>query len=214
MRFLKALAVLTSAAYMSQARATAELAETNQHEERADVQLNGNKVAVVTGIVFSSVLHDCFGDNGLEMAKGWAGALYDQWFYARIPGTLKSIEALVSTKQLTSQYCFTVDAVFDFASKSDAQKFATFVRKVVGNTKRDESAAVGKGDTALDVYLEGVDLPYGHAYFGSNTTKVTTNSLSGRSFHSCKNKCGFSYTSHQTGICRDKHFPPGNHAFC
>ncbi|KAF9774890.1 hypothetical protein IL306_007063, partial [Fusarium sp. DS 682] len=177
--FPKALIILASAAFISQGHPTAELAEINQHEERANVQLIGNKVAVVTGVVLNSELLDCFGNNGLEMAKGWAGALYDQWFYSRIQGTVKSIEALVSTKHLTSQYCFTVDAVFDFASKADAQKFATFIQQKVGNAKRDESTANGIDGAALDVYIEGIDLPYGHAYFGSNTSKTETSSLSG-----------------------------------
>ncbi|KAJ6441737.1 Mitochondrial import inner membrane translocase subunit TIM8 [Purpureocillium lavendulum] len=192
----------------------AELTEVNQHYERANVKLQGTKVAVVTGIVLNSVLRDCFGNNGLEMAKGWAGALYDQWFFSGIPGTLNSIEALVSTKDLTTQYCFTVDAVFTFAGASDAQRFATFVGTVVGNTKRDGLTSNVMSGNAVDVFLEGVDLPFGHAYFGSNTTGPEKGSLSGRSFGSCSNKCGFSYTNDQTSICRDQAFPLENIAFC
>lgn len=127
---------LIAAASISQGQPTDTIAASKEIDKRGDVHLSGTRVSVVTGIVLNQVLRDCF-DDGLDMAKGWAGALYDQWHFSHIPGTLRGVDALVSTRQLTNQYCFTVDAVFDFYGSGDAQRFATFIRGVVGNGKRD-----------------------------------------------------------------------------
>ncbi|KAF9769900.1 hypothetical protein IL306_012609, partial [Fusarium sp. DS 682] len=216
MWFTKALTLLTATAAVAVAHPTDASLGPRDIDERATVQLRGTKVAVVTGIVFNQVLRDCFGNAGLEMAKGYAGAIYDQWRFSKLPGTLVNIEALVSTKQLTSQYCFTVDAVFQFAGSADAQKFATFAANLLGNAKRDDEPDNFLARLSPDVYLEGVDLPMGHDYFGNNATEANHSGrgLSKRGFGSCVNKCGFSYTNDQTSICRDSGFPPGNSAFC
>jgi hypothetical protein len=148
------------------------------------------------------------------MAKGWAGALYDQWFYSKILGTVNSIEALVSSKTVTAQFCITIDAVFTFASSSDAQKFATFVKNKLNPSKRDETDTDGIWSMPIEVYVEGVDLPFGHEYFGSNTTIIEPDNLSKRGYHGCHNTCGFSFTNDQTSICNQQTFPSGNKWYC
>lgn len=223
MRFLKAL-LLSAAASVCHGQPTDPVAASTNVNKRGDVRLSGNRVSVVTGIVLNQVLMHCFND-GLDMARGWAGALYDQWHFAHIPGTLRGVDALVSTRTLTNQYCFTVNAVFDFYNSGDAQRFATFIRGVVGNGKRDITEFYKTLGSTPDVYIEGVDLPMGHMAFGSksNATSVDVSStnadgdLSKRSgIGGCINKCSFSFTSDQTRICRDSSFPGdwNHHAIC
>ncbi|KAJ2980299.1 hypothetical protein NQ176_g2725 [Zarea fungicola] len=223
MRVLKAL-LLAAAASVCQGQPADVLTASTGLEKRGDVNLSGTRVAVVTGIVLNQALRDCF-DDGLDMARGWAGALYDQWYYSNIPGTLRGVDALVSTRRLTTQYCFTVDAVFNFYNAADAQKFATFIKGVVGNGKRDIHEFIKTLGSNPDVYVEGVDFPIGHMVFGSHSNVTNVNispagaadNLSKRSgIGGCVNKCSFSFTSDQTRRCRDQTFPGDwdHHAVC
>lgn len=207
--FSKALAALAAAASLSQAHPTEVLTESKQIDERADVQIVGTRVAVVTGIVLTQTLIDCFGRDGMAMAKGWAGALYDQWYYSGV--IVVDIMALVSDRNINGKYCITVDAVFQFVNGRDAQKFATFISSVVGKARLD----------AASVAIEGIDLPFGHDYFGANLSNITrtnpihpTTELSKRGWSGCQNSCGFSFTKDQTRSCRAAGFPKENASYC
>ncbi|KAF4445550.1 hypothetical protein F53441_10723 [Fusarium austroafricanum] len=213
MWFTKALTLFAATSMVATAHPTDTSLGPRDIDERATVELSGRKVSVVTGIVFNQALRDCFGSSGVDIVQAYAGAIYDQWRFSKLPGVLVDIQTLVSTKQLTNQFCFTVDAVFQFAGKSDAQKFATFAKNLLGPTKRDDEPDSFLGRLKPDVYIEGVDLPEGHEYFGSNSTNPT-HDLSKRGIGKCRNKCGFSFTNDQTGICRDSTFPAGNSGFC
>jgi len=183
--------------------------------ERATVKLIGNKVAVITGLIINNQLSQCFDNSGVDVAKGWAGALADQWYYAHT-GALKSTEILWSSYNTKGLFCATFDAIFTLTSASDAQKFATFISSQLGNTKREVARPMYDA-SKMEVYIEGVDLPIGHHFFGPNKTVDATSItvLSKREgFGSCNNRCSFDFTHDQTSICRDTTFPDGNYAFC
>ncbi|KAI8329542.1 hypothetical protein BC941DRAFT_476244 [Chlamydoabsidia padenii] len=190
-------------------------------EERATVQVTGNRVAVVTGLIMNQHLTQCFYNSGVEIAKAYAGAIADQWdnYQNAHHGTswISGIEAQWSTSDVTNLYCSTFDAVFIFGTTYSARLFATWVRNLMGNTKRDElpSSLLSLAHLKPDVYISGVDLPEDHHYFGSNKTVTDKKALGKRTWKSCSNnKCGFSFTSDQTSICRDSTFPVGHQYTC
>ncbi|KAI8327533.1 hypothetical protein BC941DRAFT_477487 [Chlamydoabsidia padenii] len=81
-------------------------------------------------------------------------------------------------------------------------------------TVQDRQCCFNAGNLKPDVYVSGVDLPENHHYFGTNTTTVKK-ALGKRTWGSCSNnKCGFSFTSDQTGVCRDPTFPSGHQYRC
>ncbi|KAI8327532.1 hypothetical protein BC941DRAFT_519677 [Chlamydoabsidia padenii] len=189
--------------------------------ERATVQQNGVRVAVVTGLIMNQHLTQCFYNSGVEIAKAYAGAIADQWtnYNNANHGAnfINGIEAQWSTSDTTNLYCSTFDAVFIFGSTYSARVFATWVQNLLGNTKRDElpSTSFNIGNLKPDVYIAGVDLPENHHYFGTNKTVPIKKALGKRTWGSCSNnKCGFSFTSDQTSICRDSTFPVGHQYTC
>lgn len=221
---LATIALLVTLGQCHPADAPADTLPIVEKRDGGEVNVVGRRVAVVTGIVLNQALYDCFSRDGLSIAKGWAGALYDQWRFSYIPGTLVDIQAYVSTVDLSREYCITVDAMFNFAGISDAQKFATraahFLNAQKNSPQRDENSS--QLDKPMGVFVEGVDLPIGHPYFGNATdisesenTDATSDGLVKRGgYRSCQNKCAISFTSMQTNICRDEGFPPPNRAFC
>ncbi|KAI8328004.1 hypothetical protein BC941DRAFT_457929 [Chlamydoabsidia padenii] len=189
--------------------------------ERATVQQNGVRVAVVTGLIMNNHLKQCFQNSGADIARAYAGAIADQWvkYNAAHHGAnfINGIEAQWATDNVSTLYCSTFDAVFIFGSTYSARVFATWVRNLMSNSKRDDIPSTFSNMRHLkpDVYIAGVDLPENHHYFGTNKTVPIKKALGKRTWGSCSNnKCGFSFTSDQTGVCRDSTFPSGHQYRC
>ena len=198
---------------------TEQLDESSQNSKRAIVTLKGTQVTVITGIIIKSVrLQSCLFDSGVDIAKEWAGALADQWFFS---AQIKSTEVKWSSLVVDNLFCGTFDAIFTLASKSDAQKFATAISHIPGIGSNKRHVARPRFDASkMEIYIEGVDLPSGHPYFGMNETVdvTSTTSIAKRNggIGKCQNKCDADFTHAQTGptLCRDTTFPIANHAFC
>ncbi|KAJ2972543.1 hypothetical protein NQ176_g7094 [Zarea fungicola] len=218
--FLKVVMAVATAFSMAQATPVAKSTDELHAAERGEVNLVGKKVSVVSGVVLTNGLVDCFGQNGMNVAKAWAEDLYSRWFYANHPGTIVNIDTFASTVELNTQYCITVDAVFTFSSFYDAQAFASFaVLFVTGSLKRDEAQA--NPDFPMGVFINGVDLPMDHVYFGNATAidwtpKDDSGTLAKRQkLQNCQNYCpGVELTTRMTNICNDWSFPTGNKVTC
>lgn len=197
----------------------APLEERSALEERSTTRVYGNKVAVVSGIIITNHLTQCFQNSGVEIAKAYAAAIADQWDAHQNAhggtGWIVSAEGQWASSNTQNLFCSTFDAVFTFGTSYSANQFAGWVRNLMGNTKRDTLNGFSLGDLRPDVYVAGIDLPADHPYFGKAVTASGGEVLSKRNWKSCSNsKCGFSFSSDQTGICRDKSFPKGNHFYC
>lgn len=214
---------LATTSSITQAIPTAEPAEALQVDERGDVKMVGNKVAVITGIVLMNGLADCFGRNGLNIAQAWAEDLYSRWFFANHPGTEVLIDTFVSTVSITQEYCVTVDALFTFDSFRDAQAFASFATQfVTGSLKRDENHP--PSDWPTGVFISGIDLPSDHPYFGNATAVDSTTSsvdngagnLEERDvLNQCLNICPrIELSTRMTNVCLDDSFPSTNKFTC
>ncbi|KAI8336955.1 hypothetical protein BC941DRAFT_502489 [Chlamydoabsidia padenii] len=188
-------------------------------EERSTTKLNGNKVSVVSGIIITNHITQCFQYSGVEIAKAYAAAVADQWnqYLDRTGGTywISSIEAQWASGNTQNLYCSTFDATYTFATAYSAQVFANWVRGVMGTTKRDDKFV----NFNPDVYVSDVDLPANHPVFGSRNATESASlekpALGKRNWASCSNaKCGFSFSTDQTGICRDTIFPSQNSYYC
>lgn len=196
-------------------------------EKRSTTRVQGNKVAVVSGIIINSQITQCFQNSGVDIAKAYAGAIADQWhtYQQNHQGTgwIQGIEAQFASSNTQNLYCSTFDAIFTFGTQYSANVFATWVRNLMGNTRRSKRSdeAFRLGDLEPDVYVSDTDLPLDHLYFGSSSGKSAATSVGGnpmlgkRGWGSCSNtKCHFSFSSDQTGICRDSSFPQQNKVRC
>ena len=196
-------------------QATTQLEDSHMNSERATVKVTGNKVAVITGLLITTQLSQCFDNRGFDIAKGWAGALADQWYSGHSGKELQSAQVMWSSYNTRGLFCATFDAIFAFQTSAEARIFATFVSGQLGNTKRQVARSLFDA-SKMDVYIEGVDLPAGHLVFGSNETEDATpvTVLTKRGLGSCMNRCSFNFTQDQTSECQDTTFPDGNNAYC
>jgi hypothetical protein len=198
-------------------------------EKRSTTRVHGNKVAVVSGIIINSQITQCFQNSGVDIAKAYASAIADQWHTHQQnhqgTGWIQAIQAQFASSNTQNLYCSTFNAVFTFGTQYSANVFATWARNSMGNMRRSKRSdgAFRLGDLEPDVYVSDFDLPLNHPYFGSSSDEtsapaITSGSnpvLAKRGWGSCLNtKCHFSFSSDQTGICRDSSFPQQNKVRC
>lgn len=218
MRFSALLAVALS--FASVAVSTPTKIDTEAPvalEKRATTKINGNKVSVVAGIIITNHITQCFQNSGVEIAKAYAAAIADQFtaYQNANHGTfwIQKIEAQWASGSTATLYCSTFDATYTFTTNYGAQVFANYVRGLMGTSKKRDNVLAG---LTPDVYVSGVDLPEDHPVFGNvNTTTVDVSQFGKRNWGSCSNsKCSFSFSSDQTGRCRDTSFPSPNSYYC